>query len=148
MHFHSRKSIWKCPLENGGHFVSASMCKVKLTSLKKSWVAWLPCPKKHKLIWFEGFVLFTAVDILVMEGCRVSDRHNIEKWLPAQSMVYCQIYELTLCSLATSYDINKCVICSGNGLLLGTNLLPKMMLTDCQWRIWNWKFQLKYIFMQ
>ena len=26
MHFHSRKSIWKCRLENGGHFVSASMC--------------------------------------------------------------------------------------------------------------------------
>ena len=25
-YFHSRKSIWKCPLENGGHFVSASMC--------------------------------------------------------------------------------------------------------------------------
>ena len=25
-HFHSRKSIWKCRLENGGHFVSASMC--------------------------------------------------------------------------------------------------------------------------
>ena len=26
MHFHSQKSIWKCRLENGGHFVSASMC--------------------------------------------------------------------------------------------------------------------------
>ena len=25
-HFHSRKCIWKCCLENGGHFVSASMC--------------------------------------------------------------------------------------------------------------------------
>ena len=24
--FSSRKSIWKCRLENGGHFVSASMC--------------------------------------------------------------------------------------------------------------------------
>ena len=26
IHFHSRKSIWKCCLENGGHFVLASMC--------------------------------------------------------------------------------------------------------------------------
>ena len=26
IHFHSRKSIWKYSLENGGHFVSASMC--------------------------------------------------------------------------------------------------------------------------
>ena len=25
IHFHSRKSIWNCRLENGGHFVSASM---------------------------------------------------------------------------------------------------------------------------
>ena len=25
-HFHSRKYIWKCRLENGGHLVSASMC--------------------------------------------------------------------------------------------------------------------------
>ena len=25
MHFHSRKSIWKCRLENGSHFVSAAM---------------------------------------------------------------------------------------------------------------------------
>ena len=24
--FHSRKCIWKCRLENGGHFVSAAMC--------------------------------------------------------------------------------------------------------------------------
>ena len=24
--FHSRKCIWKCCLQNGGHFVSASMC--------------------------------------------------------------------------------------------------------------------------
>ena len=26
IYFHSRKSIWKCRLENGGHIVSASMC--------------------------------------------------------------------------------------------------------------------------
>ena len=26
IHFHSRKCIWKCRLENGGYFVSASMC--------------------------------------------------------------------------------------------------------------------------
>ena len=26
MHFHSRKCIWKCRLENGSHLVSASMC--------------------------------------------------------------------------------------------------------------------------
>ena len=26
IHFHSRKYIWKCRLENGGHFISASMC--------------------------------------------------------------------------------------------------------------------------
>ena len=26
-HFHSRRCIWTCRLENGGHFVSASMCK-------------------------------------------------------------------------------------------------------------------------
>ena len=26
IHFHSRKSVWKCHLENGGPFVSASMC--------------------------------------------------------------------------------------------------------------------------
>ena len=26
IHFHSRKCIWKCRLENSGHFVSASMC--------------------------------------------------------------------------------------------------------------------------
>ena len=26
IHFHSRKCIWKCCLENGSHFVSASMC--------------------------------------------------------------------------------------------------------------------------
>ena len=25
-HFHSRKCIWKCRLENGGHLVPASMC--------------------------------------------------------------------------------------------------------------------------
>ena len=25
-HFHWRKCIWKCPLRNGGHLVSASMC--------------------------------------------------------------------------------------------------------------------------
>ena len=25
-HFHSRKCIWKCRLQNGGHFVSAPMC--------------------------------------------------------------------------------------------------------------------------
>ena len=24
--FHSRKDIWKCRMENGGHFVSATMC--------------------------------------------------------------------------------------------------------------------------
>ena len=28
IHFHSRQYIWKCRLENGGHFVSASMCSV------------------------------------------------------------------------------------------------------------------------
>ena len=27
LHFHSRKCMWKCRLENGVHFVSASMCK-------------------------------------------------------------------------------------------------------------------------
>ena len=27
IHFHSRTCIWKCRLENGGHFVSASMCQ-------------------------------------------------------------------------------------------------------------------------
>ena len=26
-HFYSRKSIWKCRLENDVHFVSASMCQ-------------------------------------------------------------------------------------------------------------------------
>ena len=26
IHFHSRKSIWKCRLENAVHFVSASVC--------------------------------------------------------------------------------------------------------------------------
>ena len=26
IHFHSRKCVWKCRLENGGHFVSASVC--------------------------------------------------------------------------------------------------------------------------
>ena len=26
IYFHSQKSIWKCRLENGGHFVSVSMC--------------------------------------------------------------------------------------------------------------------------
>ena len=26
IHFHSRKCIWKCRLENGSHFVSGSMC--------------------------------------------------------------------------------------------------------------------------
>ena len=26
IHFHSRKCIWKCSLENGGHFISPSMC--------------------------------------------------------------------------------------------------------------------------
>ena len=32
IHFHSRKCIWKCHLENGGHFVSASMCyKIVIT---------------------------------------------------------------------------------------------------------------------
>ena len=31
MHFHSQKCIWKCRLENGGHFVSASMCFMWLT---------------------------------------------------------------------------------------------------------------------
>ena len=30
-HFHSRKCIWKCRLENGGHFVSTSMCWVNWT---------------------------------------------------------------------------------------------------------------------
>ena len=25
-HFHSRKYIWKCPLQNGNHFVSALIC--------------------------------------------------------------------------------------------------------------------------
>ena len=25
-HFHTRKWIWKCRLQNGGHFVSASIC--------------------------------------------------------------------------------------------------------------------------
>ena len=27
IHFHSRKCIWKCCLENGSHFVSVSMCQ-------------------------------------------------------------------------------------------------------------------------
>ena len=28
--FYSRKCIWKCRLENGGHFVLASMCKAAI----------------------------------------------------------------------------------------------------------------------
>ena len=32
IHFHSRKSIWICHLENGGHFVSCSMCWYKFWS--------------------------------------------------------------------------------------------------------------------
>ena len=37
-HFHSRKSIWKCRLKNGGHFVSASMC-------------WTPSDEHHVNTW-------------------------------------------------------------------------------------------------
>ena len=33
MPFHLRKCIWKCRLENGGHFVSASMCFNKVCSV-------------------------------------------------------------------------------------------------------------------
>ena len=34
-HTFSRKSIWKCRLENGGHFVSASMCQHSWFTCKK-----------------------------------------------------------------------------------------------------------------
>ena len=39
-HTISRKSIWKCRLENGGHFVSASMCQH----------SWFTCKKRFSYI--------------------------------------------------------------------------------------------------
>ena len=41
IHLHSRKCIWKCRLENGDHFVSASMCWKKNISINR-WL-WQYC---------------------------------------------------------------------------------------------------------
>ena len=46
IHFHSRKCIWKCRLQNGGHyFVSASMCwscvcTCRRLRVAQSWTPW------------------------------------------------------------------------------------------------------------
>ena len=42
IHFHSRKSISKCRLENGGHFVSASMCWHTEANTR-----WTPLGRRH-----------------------------------------------------------------------------------------------------
>ena len=48
-HFHSMKYIWKCCLENGGHFVPASMCQTQRTGISS------PEGYSNRITWFNEY---------------------------------------------------------------------------------------------
>ena len=83
IHFHSRKSIWKCHPENGGHFVSASMCWELL------WDVFLPLYEKIPSI-------FTNVEYLLLKTS-ISNTHN-----------NCSL-SLTHCGLVTPFGVRDLV---------------------------------------
>ena len=67
-HFHSRKSIQKCCLENGGHLVSASTCKNAIL------------PAKEHLLWYKT-ILQLSVTVrfpILFTGNEASCDFNIE----------------------------------------------------------------------
>ena len=67
----SRKGIWKCRLQNGDHFVSASICfnqsrsKGALATL--TWVCFHESAITYTVIYYSGIVIFMISNVLSQE---------------------------------------------------------------------------------
>ena len=64
-HFHSRKCIWKCCLENGGHFVSVSMCQPHQAS--EPGTKWLPF-YRHQYIFYIYITFLSFLYIYLIQS--------------------------------------------------------------------------------
>ena len=75
---HSRKCIWKWCLENGGHFVSASMCQSFAHTLQlcNIWTSKEKISKDKYISIFQGFSVYDSILVILRIGAKIFYNHS------------------------------------------------------------------------
>ena len=133
IHFHSRKCVWKCRLENGGHIVSASMClKILLFLLLLMLLVQGPVyPSQYIGNWWPGDTMnhgisschidkvlsqysglcTKIVNCVLLTIHSLIRAHGVDIWAGMNSATHVWLFVIVFCSLSVNVSCFRWLIC-------------------------------------